>query len=401
MYSYPESQHSEPLLIEQQSFQTSITTYAHKCVDDHYDHDDDDNSDKSVSDFRRCETIDAIEEEWEEPSETFRLHYNHLDRFSIAYLIQKWERMNFQRHVHGSPGKTIKKIVLDRCTFSCSVAVHLMIILMIKIGPELKQLSIHDGCAQTSKRKNEMPLGSLIGGLRFVHSLKSLVLERTDLRGHVNGLHLRHILARNTNLESLKLFGCTADSATLEHLLIGLNHHSGLQYLDVGGWGLSDDQVGCLISTLVHSKSCKKLKSLDISGSKIGEKSLTTLAHLLKNCFVLEGLILYSCDGLFREVRSDAPPYLEFVDAIKSTIKLKRVRFSQGYISPTLFETLDADLALRYIQFRFVDNNSLSTRALIQRLPASKKKRNGRAPCISPLALDIMKSGFSFFLGNL
>ena len=256
----------------------------------------DQGSEKSTQSYQRREAMDAIEEAWDANSDIFTLRMVHLDRFAIGMLLQKWDELCLMRQTQCfADDKTIRKIVLDRCSFTAGFAVQLMVIFMNKLGDELKELVITDGCVDAPEVMGNSPLGALLGGMGNIRSLESLILEKADLRGKLTGHFLRCILANNPNLEVLQLYGCRIDDGMYEELLDGLKNHFELRYLDVGGLNLNDGQLGNLVDALVHGGQDRKLQFLDISGSSIGLHSLRSLSSLVYQCFSVQELVLCSC----------------------------------------------------------------------------------------------------------
>ena len=347
------------------------------------DYEDDDvndgeDSETSYGNLRRSEAMDAIEEEWEEDKDTFRLDRVHLDRFAIGFLMRKWELLKYQRATGGAPRshtKVLHKLVFDRCSLGGTYEVHLMAIFLSKIGPELKHVSIFDRsstCTGPEASKGKPPI-SVFGCLGHVYSLERLAIERTDLRGKVNGLQLRYMLANNRSLKALKLYGCQIDDEFLEHLVIGLQGHPRIQRLDLGNWKLTDDQLKRLVDALIDSAMCYQLKVLDISKSKIGEPSLSTLAHLLNHCCALEEIILCSCNRLFTNVKSDSPNYLSFVSAIQSRTCLKRLALSHCKL--VHLRDLDAESFLEIAQGRATYSSRRAfSQAIVPSHPYNKKE---------------------------
>ena len=255
----------------------------------------DQGSEKSTQSYQRREAMDAIEEAWDSNSDIFTLRMVHLDRFAIGMLLQKWDELCLMRQTQCFADKTIRKIVLDRCSFTGGFAVQLMVIFMNKLGDELKELVITDGCVDAPEVMGNSPLGALLGGMGNIRSLESLILEKADLRGKLTGHFLRCILANNPNLEVLQLYGCRIDDGMYEELLDGLKNHFELRYLDVGGLNLNDGQLGNLVDALVHGGQDRKLQFLDISGSSIGLHSLRSLSSLVYQCSSVQELVLFSC----------------------------------------------------------------------------------------------------------
>ena len=311
----------------------------------HFDDDEEDNeSEVSVSDFLRQKTMDAINEAWEKSQDSLCLHHVHLDRYTTGLLLQKWEELCWQRIYDGPIKKRFRKIVLDRCWFSGGFAVHLMSLFVNKVGKELKELYIID--ASQTGFSIEKPLGLLLGGLRWIDSLECLVVARTDLRGNENGYNLRCLLAKNANLQVLRLYDCIVDDGMYEQVLIGLKYHYHLRFLDLGGWRLNDSQLKSLVDALVYSSNFKQLQFLDISGSTIGEDSLKTLTRLLNECPILQELVLCACERFFGTTRWDSPFFGDFIGAINTSKRLLSIRANKSNISTPLFTAMEATSVL-------------------------------------------------------
>ena len=287
---------------------------------------------KNIS-YSRCDNIKAIQQQheaiaaiqkaWKESNDSFCLYQVHLDRFALGFLLQKWDTLCLLRHhscchhpqayrnghisksaSNDSTGsgsqyeedeetilknKTITKVILDECSFSGRYAVHLLIIFLQKLGRELKEISIMVMKNEASSSSPSL-VSSLLGGLRGMESLESLVFQRVDLRGEVNGYHLRCILAKNQCLEVLQLLACQIDDAMYEQLLVGLRYHTELRYLNMGGGTLNDSQLMRLVDSSLVDLSCsyKNLEILDITQSEIGKRALERLQRRLKDqCMVI------------------------------------------------------------------------------------------------------------------
>eukprot|EP00527_Entomoneis_sp_CCMP2396_P008752 CAMPEP_0198141106 /NCGR_PEP_ID=MMETSP1443-20131203/4174_1 /TAXON_ID=186043 /ORGANISM="Entomoneis sp., Strain CCMP2396" /LENGTH=418 /DNA_ID=CAMNT_0043803745 /DNA_START=120 /DNA_END=1376 /DNA_ORIENTATION=+ len=284
----------------------------------------------------------------------------------ITFLLSRWDEVCNRKTeyilcipmpLNHKERRKIKKIELVQCSFRDANAVHLLVKFMQVMGEDLEALYIQDGGGGFGPHilghLDESLLTIIFTGIQKLQHLKRLYLSYMDLKV----VHLKDMMEKSTNIQSLDLCGCQLDDSTFMEFLKGLqSHRSGLQYLEICDEILCDTRLQLLVDGLIGSKTQTSLKHLAINDNPITHRSFESLSKILSQFHNLRKLNVRYCAHLFDDVEQEKNNYLAFTQALKSNDTLHNLNLCwcviNDQLAVPLFSALEENSSLKVLDVR-------------------------------------------------